>query len=217
MKIVMISDTHGQHHGLTMSDHPGDCLVHAGDWTGGSDLGFSETRDFLEWFAEQPYKHLICIAGNHERQVEASPKSLQIILNEFPNITYLNNSSCLLGTLKVFGSPYSNEFFNWAFMRDDEGLSEIWEGIPEDTDILITHGPAYKCNDKVVRSYGDPHVGSQSLANRKLELTNLILHVSGHIHEAYGMDLGTKVTSVCASVLNEKYKLVNEPITVSMQ
>lgn len=60
MKTVVISDTHGQHRSLKLPK--GDLLIHAGDL---SRSGTKEqTKEFLEWFAEQKHPHKIFIAGN---------------------------------------------------------------------------------------------------------------------------------------------------------
>ena len=98
-------------------------------------------------------------------------------------------------------------------LEDEMSLSKIWAQIPEDTNVLITHGPSYGFCDVVKHSGArDPHVGSQSLTHRKKLLTGLKYHISGHIHEAYGQ----QGINVCASVLNERYNLVNEPILLEI-
>ena len=214
LTIAAISDTHGRHHELDLSQYPADVLVHAGDWTGGRDLGLSETQDFLDWFSQQPYNHLICIAGNHELQVEASEEQFRELLLMYPNITYLQDSGVTIDNINFYGSPYSNKFYDWAFMEEEFYLRYRWDKIPDDTNVLITHGPAYGCLDVVERNYGvDPHVGSKSLHYRKLALQDsLKLHISGHIHESYGQQPSEKFTSICASILDEKYRLTNKPI-----
>lgn len=102
-------------------------------------------------------------------------------------------------------------------MGTDQELAKIWSKIPDDTQVLITHGPAYYCNDLVKHAYGrDPHVGSQSLANRKLELQGTLkAHISGHIHEQHGT-IGTNPINVCASVLDDNYRLTYEPIILEI-
>jgi len=214
MKLCCISDTHGKHKQLDLSQYPADVLVHAGDWTGGKDLGLSETVDFLEWLDKQPYKHKVFIAGNHEREIEADTENFKRVLALVaPSVIYLQDSEAIIDGIKFYGSPYSNEFFDWAFMEEEVALSKIWAKIPEDTNVLITHGPSYGYGDIVKRAYGrDPHVGSQSLTNRKKLLPKLKYHISGHIHEAYGIT----GNNICASVLNEKYQLVNEPIQIKV-
>lgn len=221
MTICAISDTHGKHHELSLSEYPADVLVHAGDWTGGRDLGLSETLDFLEWLEEQPFKHKVLIAGNHETQVEADLDHFKKVLAfTAPSVTYLHDSEVVISGIKFYGSPYSNEFCNWAFMENDLELEKRWNKIPEDTNVLITHGPAYRCNDLIANQWGgfDPNVGSKSLRYKKLALQDsLKLHISGHIHEAYGIVITKNVININASILDEKYRLVNEPIVTTLK
>ena len=63
MKILHLSDTHGSHRWLT--DLPeADVIVHSGDFTmTGSE---QEAIDFLNWFCDLPYAHMIFICGNHD-------------------------------------------------------------------------------------------------------------------------------------------------------
>ena len=63
MKILHISDTHGQHGRL--KDLPeADVIVHSGDFTFGGEV--REAIDFFNWFCDLPYAHKIVIAGNHD-------------------------------------------------------------------------------------------------------------------------------------------------------
>ncbi|TAG51322.1 MAG: hypothetical protein EAZ27_13705 [Cytophagales bacterium] len=66
MKIIAISDTHGLHRNLKIPS--GDLLIHAGDVTEfGQD---DELEDFLDWFALQPCKYKVFVAGNHDLFLE---------------------------------------------------------------------------------------------------------------------------------------------------
>ena len=62
MKLVLISDTHGFHNGMTLPK--GDILIHAGDVTGRG--LYSQVADFIGWFAAQPHKYKVMVAGNHD-------------------------------------------------------------------------------------------------------------------------------------------------------
>jgi len=218
LTICAISDTHGKHRELDLSKYPADVLIHAGDFTKGKDLGLSETQDFLAWFSEQPYANLLFIAGNHELQLEQNPEQLQELLLMYPNVIYLHHKTITINNVEFYGSNYSNEFCNWAFMEDELELSKIWDNIPDTTNVLITHGPAYGCHDLINRFYNrDPHVGSQSLTKRKQELVGTLkCHISGHIHEAYNISTANNLTNVCASVLDEHYTLKNKPILLEL-
>ncbi len=213
MTITTISDTHGKHELLNLRNYTADVLVHAGDF---SNRGTpTESLIFLEWLNKQPFRHIILIAGNHDM---FKPELFKEQLKHFPNIIYLQDSEVVIDGIKFYGSPYSNEFGNWAFMENDIQLGKIWDKIPDDTQVLVTHGPAYACHDSVKRAYGrDPKVGSKSLHYRKLALQGTLkLHVSGHIHEAYGTSEGHGWTNICPCTLNEKYQFTNQPVTVEI-
>ena len=107
-----------------------------------------------------------------------------------------------------------------AFTVDtEEELSEKWEMIPRDVDILVTHMPPYCVGDKIK---GGRHVGSRGLYGWLLYAGRPRLHVFAHIHEGYGIHEvfngqdDKMVLSVNASVMNERYEPVNAPITVEI-
>ncbi len=208
MKFVAISDTHGRHAGLQLP--VGDVLIHAGDVSMKGDEAAID--DFLHWFAEQKFQHKIFIAGNHDFYFERTPA--EIIAAKIPaGITYLNDSGVTINGIHIWGSPISPWFYNWAFNRHrGEEIKRHWDLIPSSTAILITHGPVFKILDKTSRGQ---HVGCEDL----MEKVNIIqpkVHICGHIHEAYGTLEQAGINYINASVLNEKYALVNEPISFSL-
>lgn len=215
MKIVCISDTHYKHRYINPLDlQDADIIIHAGDFT--SNGNQAQTISFLTWYEFLPIRHKILIAGNHD--FYACSDTFQYLLTKHaPSVSYLFNSSITINDLKIWGSPYSNTFGHWAYMKDDEDLAAIWDTIPEDTNIVITHGPAYGIADQVLNPIydRDPHVGSQSLATKLSSLPNLKLHVTGHIHEAYGIYLGT-YTTINASTCDLNYVPFNTPIMVNL-
>ena len=204
MKFVTIADTHGKHNSLTIPS--GDILIHAGDISMKGDK--KEVEDFLNWFDKQDFKHKILIAGNHDFYFEReSDENIQALLPK--NIVYLKDSLTTINGLKIWGSPITPWFFNWAFNRHrGEPIKRHWDLIPPDTDILITHGPIFRTLDTNTEGQ---HVGCKDLFNKVQEI-KLKAHICGHIHEAYGtVDMfGTKFIN--ASVLNAKYELTNSPI-----
>jgi len=216
LKLCCISDTHGKYNQLDLTNYPADVLIHAGDWTAKSTK--TQILSFLEWFDVQPFNHKILVAGNHETLVEEDQDWFYKALQFFPEINYLQDSEMSIDGIKFYGSPYSNEFYEWAFMEDEWDLQAIWDKIPDDTNVLITHGPAYGCHDLVKHAYGrDPHVGSQSLHYKKLALQGTLkAHICGHIHENYGTSIVHSWVNVNAAVLNDRYKLVNTPIVIEV-
>lgn len=172
----------------------------------------TEVQDFLNWFSQLNYRFKIFIAGNHDFFMErAKPARLKKMIPE--NICYLKDSGVEFEGLKFWGSPVTPWFFNWAFNKHrGAAMKKHWELIPSDTEILITHGPAFGILDTVIN---EQHVGCKDLLNRVKEIQPKV-HIFGHIHEAYGNKRmsGTRFYNAC--VLNECYELVNKPFVVEL-
>ncbi|MFN0204333.1 MAG: metallophosphatase domain-containing protein, partial [Bacteroidia bacterium] len=164
MKFVAISDTHGRHNSLVLPE--GDVLLHAGDISRKGDK--AEIREFMGWFKRQPFKYKVMIAGNHDFFFEKY--SVYDVQAEIPDeVIYLNDSGCEIEGIRIWGSPIQPWFFDWAFNRKrGEEIRKHWALIPENTDILITHGPPYGILDKVVRD--NSPVGCRDLLKKVQEI-----------------------------------------------
>jgi Icc-related predicted phosphoesterase len=204
LKFVAISDTHGKHNNLQLP--PGDVLLHAGDISGqGNEV---EVINFLNWFDKSDFKYKILIAGNHDFYFEREPTE-QIIKILPQNIIYLNDSGTTINNIKIWGSPITPWFYNWAFNRHrGDEIKKHWDLIPAGTEILITHGPVHGILDNTNSGH---LAGCEDLLNQVNDIKPKV-HICGHIHEAYGVIEKGKTKFINASVLNERYELVNEPI-----
>lgn len=116
---------------------------------------------------------------------------------------------------KIYGTPHSKKFYNWAFNKSEQELENLFSNIPVNTDILISHAPEYMVLDELVDG---KHVGEFTLLKAIRNLKNLKLHVFGHIHNSYGMikPHGQKHYSVNASQVDENYDVVNKPIILEL-
>jgi Icc-related predicted phosphoesterase len=209
-RITHISDTHNKHNQLNGLLPGGDLLIHSGDI---SSLGRkSEVERFVKWFNDiDNYTNKVFIAGNHDMTfdreqllrdklayfegkteydtecAEGKPDWLKELLGIHlrPNVSYLENSDVTIDGIKIWGSPVTPSFgYGWAFNKDrGYDINEVWNTIPMDTDIIITHGPIYGYCDRTDR--GGLNVGCEQLYHRLNEVQPR-LHFSGHIHEAYG-------------------------------
>lgn len=212
MRITFISDTHTSERNLRLPG--GNILIHGGDIMN-SGWYYTDVMNFLKWFELQPYDELIFIAGNHDRRFETDPLDIKNILEGFPAITYLQDDWINVNGVKIYGSPWQPEFNNWAFnlpRRGDE-LKEKWDSIPEDTDILITHGPPQGHLDTSGAPYNEPLLGCELLRVRVDELKPKF-HVFGHIHGSAGYKEHNGTHFINASVLNEQYEVVNDGVTL---
>lgn len=206
LKIVCFSDIHGQiSRNLTkwFKEHEGDILIFAGDMKGDkSDYG----SKFSEWIKELPYKYKIITFGNHDDHYEYVQDNCKGI----KDIIFLNSDVISLKGINFYGSPYSPTFGNWSFQKSEKDLIRLYDHIPDETNILITHTPAYGILDKDI--FGN-NIGSKSLLERMNNLPNLRYHICGHIHESAGkyVDYEKQRVYINASLLNEQYKLVRMP------
>lgn len=209
-KVLCISDTHSKHNLIPKEWlEPADIIIHAGDI---SNVGsFLDIEHFCMWFSSlDQYKHKIFIAGNHDWSFQTSPDHTADILSRFPNVTYLQDSSVTVEGLKIYGSPWQPEFCDWAFNlpRNGEQLEEKWNAIDVDTDILITHGPAWGMLDIIP---GNLRVGCEILTE-KIKNSKVRTLICGHIHHSYGEMMRDWVHYINAATLNERYEVQNPPI-----
>jgi Icc-related predicted phosphoesterase len=195
----------------------GDLLIHAGDI---SSMGRKyEIEEFCEWFDSlNNYDAVVFIAGNHDFGFEKKPQETMEIVNSFKWINYLQDNHLSFGSdmenlVKIYGSPWQPEFHNWAFNLPKNGveLDQKWNNIPDDTDILITHGPAFGYCDTVKGRY--ENLGCQLLTNR-IKTIKPKIHVCGHIHSGYGYVFDGDTHFINASVLDEQYQYTQKPLTV---
>ena len=195
MKIVCISDTHNRHRDISVPD--GDLLIIAGDISSrGTD---HEVKEFNYWLGSMPHKHKIMCCGNHDFGFETHPALFRSLIT---NAIYLENESCSFGGFKIWGSPVTPWFFDWAFnVHRGSRIANVWDRIPVDTDIVITHGPPVGVLDTTIS--GD-HVGCFDLS-LAIERVKPKLHVFGHIHESAGRISLNGTTYINAAQLDHKY------------
>ena len=192
MKILHLSDTHNCHHRL-MDLPEADVVVHSGDFCmAGTE---QEALDFLNWFCDLPYKHKIFICGNHDECLYgANIEGLD------PNVHFLCNSSIEIEGIKFYGIP--------MFLSDcvTERQNLNYASIPNDTDVLITHSPAYGILD-----YDDNiHYGSEELLE-KISTLNLKAHLFGHIHAQHGVSMLNGTFFSNGAIMNSDYSSLSIP------
>lgn len=233
MKLFCVSDTHGQHEKIELPEK-GECdvFVFAGDFTARN--SYNEFPRFATWLrdvARPLFSHMILIAGNHD---ECFQNPLDATYEEDPfigivfklavkhslkqfSIHCLQDSGVTIDGVKFWGSPWTPPFCNWSFMLPPEEIAKKWEMIPDDTDVLITHGPPFGTLDAVPEGDGYRLCGDKELAKRVFHM-KLKAHVFGHIHEGYGQTdaMGSDTHFANCSFVNGNYKPVNKPIIITI-
>ena len=182
LKIHHIGCTHMTHDQLNIPKDT-DLLIHSGDWANYRDevKNELECKQFIEWVGKElshiPYK--IFVPGNHNTFECNNLKYARGLWKEV-GVELLIDEHIEVEGYKIFGSPYTPSFGNWAFMADRGKLYKRWcNAIDDDVDILITHGPP----KGILDLNGDMNqVGDSALLTRIQTLYNLKLHTFSHIH-----------------------------------
>ena len=194
MKAWLISDTHGQHSKLTVPKDV-DLVIHAGDFTNSPNTtqNYMQFRFFLEWWKNLPIDHKIIIPGNHDVSMERLDYARQE-LKDCSNL--LIHDTVEIAGLKFFGSPYTPKFGTvWSYNISRSKIGRKWDQIPEDTNVLITHGMPYGVMDLAVDHEDKSRiipVGDKSLLKKIKKLADLRLYVGGHIHSNVADNAGTR-------------------------
>lgn len=206
MKLVLLSDTHMGHEDVVVPS--GDILVHSGDATFKGSI--KEVSAFGKWFSSLPHKYKIFVAGNHDWLFEKQPALAKSLL---PNIIYLEDSFVEIEGLRIWGSPVQPWFCDWAFnkIRGAE-IKRHWDMIPENLDLLVTHGPPYGILDECP---GDGHVGCADLLNAVYRVKPKI-HLFGHIHEGSGIVIKDGITFVNGSIMDGMYNVMHQPRVIEL-
>jgi Icc-related predicted phosphoesterase len=207
LRIAIISDTHELHRDVDLPKV--DLLIHAGDWTFFSKK-MNAVDDFNAWLTEQHIRHgVVLVPGNHEfyLEVDSSLRSLT------DNATVLIGERLSMQGLNIWGSPVT-PLSGVAFgISDPKERARYYAQIPDDTHILITHGPPYGILD------GPPgtnqHRGCPELLNAVKRIKPL-LHIFGHVHTGYGIHETTNTTFVNAALLGPDGDIANKPILLNL-
>ena len=199
MRMIITSDTHN---GLYKNKIPkGDMFIHCGDL---SITGTYNEIDYqLSIMSSLPHKYKIWIAGNHDILLEKEDE----LKTKYKNLIYLEDELIEVEGIKIFGSPWSPFFNNWAFMLEMEEEIEKYLEMPK-MDILISHGAPINILDK---NKDGINCGSYDLRERVFELMPKY-HFFGHIHEGYGMIYHLGPVFVNASAFD--YYKENPPVVI---
>ncbi|KAG0707876.1 metallophosphoesterase domain-containing protein 1 [Suillus ampliporus] len=188
VRTICISDTHNTD--ISPLIPPGDILIHAGDLTHSGTP--PELQVTFDWLGSLPHEHKIVIAGNHDIYLQTDEGRSWARSWRERGIIYLEDEAHTIQvrgrTFKIFGSPFTPKHGNGTFQYPRTGATDSpsrWSVIPDDTDILITHGPLHGHLDLT-------GLGCRALLARMWELCRKqppMLHVFGHIHGGRGTEI----------------------------
>jgi len=205
IRLVLISDTHELHRELDVPD--GDILIHCGDISMMS-RSLAAIEDFDDWLGALPHKVKLLVPGNHEFVLEDSGHRGLIT-----NATMLVNESVKVMGLRIWGSP-TTPLVDGAFgVISDIDRARLYEQIPKDTDIVVTHGPPYGVLDQAPGS--EYHAGCCQLL-AAIQRVKPRLHVFGHAHGCFGTMDTPETLFANVALLGSDGSLSNAPVVLQM-
>jgi len=208
VKIVMISDTHCQTDKI--KDMPsGDILLHAGDMTYHGE--YHKLDAFNDWLDEQYFSHKVIIPGNHDKTFE---RNWDEAASHVPAADVILNQALYEAEgLKIWGEPRQPWFHDWAFNVERGDMKRlVWDKVPENIDVLLTHGPPYGVLD---RTRTGEHVGCTAQRDWIIKHQPRLV-VCGHIHEDPGLAMIGRTLVVNAAICDLQYNVVNRPVVLAL-
>lgn len=204
MRAVLLSDTHNQHEKLVLPK--GDILIHSGDFSGTGN--YADHYKFSKWMGQQDFELKICVPGNHDRYSQDQTNITKQMFKDH-GVHLLIDEELEYKGKKFYGSPWTPTFGRWNWMVDrGESIAKKWAGIPENLDVLISHGPPHGILD--ISIFNKVHCGCEELFRKVLEVKPRF-HVFGHIHYYGGRWESMGNTNfVNAAICDENYETNNE-------
>lgn len=208
MKLVFISDTHGDH--AKLGSLSGDVLIHCGDFSLGERGADAALRDLDAWFSRQDFKHILCTGGNHDFLAEEITSRGKRV---FEHAVCLTDQVFEIDGFKFYGAPWVPELTEWAHFLAPEELARAWSRIPSDVDVLITHTPPRGILDS--NSQGKA-CGCMQLRQRVAQVRPQV-HCFGHIHASSCQTMVDNTLFVNASLVDKRYTVTKKPIEFDLQ
>ena len=222
MKIVAISDLHGN---LPTIEEVAIIYCIAGDIM---PLNIQSNdrkcrkwlkEEFIPWANNLPCSHVVLIAGNHDFVFQRMEKEAIDVIFEGSKVIYLENSGVQLEGLNIFGTPWCHQFGHWAFMTDDDSLVKLFNDIPENVDILLTHDAPYGTSDILFQNTAwniGEHIGCVPLRDAIIEKKpKIVLH--GHLHSTnHKKEVLVESDVYNVSLLDENYDLIYDPLILDV-
>lgn len=206
LRLVLISDTHELHRELEVPE--GDILIHAGDFTIFS-KSLRAIEDFNRWLGELPHRYKVVVPGNHEFFLEADPSRRSLL----SNATVLINETAEIAGVRIWDSP-TTPLYGGAFgMSSADDRRRLYARIPQETDVLITHGPPFGILDATPCS--ELHSGNRELFDAVTRVRPR-LHIFGHIHGANGIFTTDHTMFANAALFGQSGDLDAKPIVLSI-
>ena len=161
IRVVCCSDTHGNHRKVDVPN--GDIFIHAGDFTRFGKL--EDAIDFNNWLGEEEifgdFKLKVVVNGNHECNAPWQAEISHVL----SNANFLKNDWCeysITPTKHGSDEKKSIKIYGTDFYWPMKTRNPYYEIIPDDIDVLVSHGPT--------KGYVDGNHGCPVLLDRIKEI-----------------------------------------------
>lgn len=223
MKIIAISDLHGT---LISDIEECDLLLIAGDicpvWNHSIKYHLHWLqKEFSNWVNHLNCQKVVMVGGNHDFGLEnitynnlycnlLLPTNNKVKLLQHEAYKFVSNNG---EKINIFGTPYCHKFYNWAYMYDDDILTNKFNKIKDKYDIILSHDAPYGISD--ICFDNGKHIGSVPLFNLLNRLTNCKWNIHGHLHTSnHDIEKLNNINVINVSILNEQYENVFKPYTI---
>lgn len=229
IKVCAISDMHGI---LNFDIKPCDILCICGDivplkvqtYHDGTLKWLAKT--FVPWCEKQPCEKVFLIAGNHDwiamnhpDDWEAMFKDTKITYLYDKEVEYVKETDDDYQSIRIYGTPWCHQFYNWAFMTSDKELEKIYNKIPYKVDILLTHDCPYGTSDVLLQDVpwkNGEHIGCHPLGDA-VDNKMPRYQFCGHLHSCnHEMEKRGETEVRNVSMVDEHYERVYEPCYIEI-
>lgn len=225
MRIVAMSDLHGD---LPRTDsfEPCETAFICGDvsplniqannrkmkrWLSGT---------FKPWCEALPCDKVYFIAGNHDWVALRDSEFMRAMFPKDGKVVYLFHEPIIHTSkegkdYRIFGTPFCKQFCNWAFMEEDDELQKLYQSIPYDLSVLLSHDQPFGYGDVILQDIewneGD-HIGNKPLLEAVFVKQPKYMFC-GHLHSTTHDCVQIAQTKrYNVSLKDEYYNMIYEPL-----
>jgi len=194
------SDTHTFHD--MMKVPKADIAIFSGDCSNPRESlpNSIEVLKFLKWFGSLDIEYKIFVAGNHDTSIERKIITQWDFIDN--NIIHLWDQQAVIEGIKIYGSPYTPTFgTGWAFNKDRGNIYKVWNNIPDNADIVVTHGPPKGILDLSYNRDNALEFCGDLALKKRLKIIQPKLVCFGHIHN-------------CDNITNQGYTKLSDHQTI---